>query len=83
MTQYLTHPPTITPSGAVRPALIEQDLDELVLEENYEEEIYSGNLQAARARSIGRGAGVAEPFRELASKRFGACRWVRVSVSVS
>ena len=62
MTQYLTHPPTITPSGAPRPALIEQDLDEPVLEENYEEEFYSGNLQAARARVIGRVAGAAEPF---------------------
>ena len=62
MTQYLTHPPTITPSGAFRPVLIEQDLDELVLEENCKEEFYSGNLQAARARVTGRVAGAAEPF---------------------
>ena len=61
-TQYLTHPPTITPRDAIRPALIEQDIDEPILEENHEVEFYNGTQQAARADRGQRGAGVAEPF---------------------
>ena len=62
MAQYLTLPLAITPSGAVRPALIEQELDELALED-LKNDFTSGLLLATRARPGRRVAGDAvEPF---------------------
>ena len=62
MAQYLTHPLAITPSGAVRPALIEQELDDLALED-YKKDFTNGLLLATRVRLGRRVAGdAAEPF---------------------
>ena len=62
MAQYLTLPLAITPRGAVRPALIEQEIDELALED-YKKDFINGQLLATRARPGRRVAGdAAEPF---------------------
>ena len=62
MAQYLTLPLAITPRGADRPALIEQEIDELTLED-YKKDFINGQLLATRARPGRRVAGdAAEPF---------------------
>ena len=63
ITHYLTHLPSISPDSAERRHDIDDAADNLVLENNDEEEFYSGSGQAARADRGQRGAGAAEPFK--------------------